>query len=426
MANVTEITDGSLGPDCQQELFRMEKSVMTKSNFDELALVSGDRIPEALLEYICYEHQYNLFGYGVLDPAEFARTFKFSRHYLMSRHESPYQLQLRRILKDCDRAHNRRRSRVSFLDQNSIVCGSRLENALFILAAYPLNVTSTTVSDDKTLVRQYGFLRVIESFSLRQNPKTGKVIFSYKLDDKFRRNLSSLYLTTRRDSFVALRKSGLGLLYVFLLKLRDALFAEGRSSTDIYSTPDFEYLCSLASVNMCQEAKYRKRDLNLAFSRITKKTELEMDVEWVKGGEAEKYVPLFHFTPTLGFNNERAVKVRRENERTRIALLEFKHNLVEMCPLFGDPCREDAEDIFFEWIATEDPNQIRNIGYALEKTFVDIGCGIPSDIDRRLSLFSQLARSRDRQDLDHWMREIFSDPVRGFQLPRFRCIDQKK
>ena len=37
----------------EEGLFRMEKSVMTKSNFDGLSEVSGDNIPEALLEYIC-------------------------------------------------------------------------------------------------------------------------------------------------------------------------------------------------------------------------------------------------------------------------------------------------------------------------------------------------------------------------------------
>ena len=81
----------------EEGLFRMEKSVMTKSNFDGLSEVSGDNIPEALLEYICYEHQYNIFGYGILDPVEFAGRFHFSLSKILASHPEPYQLQLRKL-----------------------------------------------------------------------------------------------------------------------------------------------------------------------------------------------------------------------------------------------------------------------------------------------------------------------------------------
>ncbi len=411
--------------DCQEDIFRMEKSVLTKSNFDELSLISGDRIPEALLEFICYEHQWNIFGYGVLDPTEFARSFKFSKQFLASQHEDPYQLQLRRVLKKSERV-NRRKTRASHVEQNDIICGNRLENALFILANYALKVTSTSVLEDKTLIRQYGFLRVIESFSMIQDGKTGKVIYSYKLDRNFRRNLSSLYLTTRKDSFVSLRKSGLGVLYVFLLKLRDALFNQGRSSTDLYSTPDFEYLCALASVNEYSEPKYRKRDLKQALEKIRKKTELSFDVEWVRGNGKERYVPLFHFIPTLAFNNERANSVRRRAERISVAVLEFKHNLIEICPFAGRKFDSEAEEFFFDWLKSEDPEQLRAIGFALEKTFVNLGCGIPPDITQRVHLLSRLAETRDTSSFDLWVREIFSNTSRGFQIPRFKCEDSKE
>ncbi len=417
--------DKSLESGSQDELFRMEKSVMSKSNFDELSMISGDRIPEALLQYICYEHQWNMFGYGRLDPVEFSKSFKFSRQFLVSRHEEPYQLQLRKIIQK-GRKSNRRQVRTPLTEQNDILCTNRLENALYILANYALKVTSTSVLEDKTLVRQYGFLRVIESFAMVQDGKTGKVVYLYKLDDKFRRNLSSLYLTTRRDSFVSLRKSGLGVLYIFLLKLREALYLQGESSTNVTTTPDFEYLCTLASIHKYDEAKYRKRDLNQAIAKIRKMTELEFDVEWVKGGGAERYVPLFHFIPSLDFNNERAVKVRRYGERVSVAVLEFKHNLIDVCPFIGNRYDDDAEDFFFEWLKTEDCEQQRAIAFALEKTFVNLGCGIPCDIQSRVSLLHHLASSREKTDIDSWLREIFCDNIRGFVLPKFKCEERKE
>lgn len=413
-----------------RELFRMEKSVMTKSNFDELGMVSGDAIPEALLEYICYEHQYNIFGYGMLDPVEFARMFRFSYNYLTGKHDSPYQFQLRKILKRSSAVRNRRlrlpAGRVPVMD---VICESRIENALFILANYALDITSTAVLEDQTLVRQFGFLRVLDSFTMIQDGRTGKVRYAYKLADNFRRNLSSMYLTTSRDSLVSLRRSGLGALYVFLLKLRDALFASGRTSTDVATTPDFEYLCNLAGVPAYDDPKYRKRDLNQALKKVQKKTEIDFTVEWVRGSGRQKYTPLFFFSERCGVPvstpDSRYVRVCRDRERVDIAVHEFKHNLVEACPFDGKRYSSRAEDFFFEWIRSEDPEQFRLMAYALEKTFVNIGCGIPADIGGRIRVFQQLARVRPRSSFDDWLREIFNGQF-GYSVPAFRCIEDRK
>ena len=412
------------------ELFRMEKSVMTKSNFEELSMVSGDAIPEALLEYICYEHQYNIFGYGLLDPVEFARMFRFSFNYITSRHDSPYQFQLRKILQKGAASKNRRlRLPCARIPSMDIICSSRIENALFILSNYALNVTATAVLEDQTLVRQFGFLRVLDSFSLIQDGKTGKVTYAYKLDDNFRRNLSSMYLTTSRDSLVALRKSGLGALYVFLLKLRDALFSSGKTGTDPSNTPDFEYLCNLAGIPAYDDPKYRKRDLNQAFKKIQKHTEIGFALEWVKGDGRERYTPLFTFIQSgdviVGTPDRRYVKVWKDRERVDIAVHEFKHNLVEACPFEGNRYAPGAEDFFFEWIKSDSPEQIRVMTYALEKTFVNIGSGIPADIGARIKLFQHHARIRERDGFDEWLRDLFSGQF-GFSVPAFRCKEDRK
>lgn len=411
-------------------LFRMEKSVMTKSNFDELGLVSGDTIPESLLEYICYEHQYNIFGYGILDPAEFASKFHFSIHYLMGHHQDPYQFQLRKILaKNRPQQNHRLRNASAKTSQEDIICSSRIENALFILANYALNITSTAVLEDQTLIRQYGFLRVLESFTFIQDGRTGKVMYAYKLDDKFRRNLSSMYLTTSRDSLVSLRKSGLGPLYVFLLKLRDAVFAEGRTETVPGNTPAFDYLCKLADVPEYPEAKYRKRDLNKAIARIQKDTELDFILEWVRGGGNERYTPLFHFIPAdkqpVGTPDSRFVRICRDRERIDVAVHEFMHNLVDVCPFEGSRYSDAAEDCFFEWIHHSSNEQERLVRFALERTFVNLGCGIPADIKERVSLFQFYADRRPRAEFQNWLRELFSGS-HGFSVPVFRCKDEKR
>lgn len=413
-----------------KELFRMEKSVMTKANFDEMSLVSGDNIPEALLEYICYEHQYNIFGYGILDPAEFAKEFRFSVNHLMGRHPEPYQFQLRKIAMKGQAAQNKRlRLSSGVIGQENLICSSRLENALFILANYALNITSTSVLEDQTLIRQYGFLRVLEQFTLIQDGKTGKVFYAYKLDDKFRRNLSSMYLTTRRDSLVALRKCGLGPLYVFLLKLRDALFAEGKTATEVGTSPAFEYLCELSGIPEGSEPKYRKRNLNQALSRLRKETELDFRIEWVFGGANERYTPIFTFIPdpsqVVAAADNRFAKICRERERIDIAVHEFKHNLVEVCPLGDKRYSRDAEEFFYSWIRSEGTETEGLIRYALERTFVNLGCGIPLDIVERVKLFRFYASRRGNLEIDSWLRELFSGS-HGFSVPVFKCKDDRR
>jgi len=411
------------------ELFRMEKSVLTKANFTDLAAVSGDSIPEALLEYICYEHQYNIFGYGILDPLEFAKKFKFSTKYLFGKHSEPYQKTLRKIV--CDGSSQNRRLRTFAGEEvhSDLICDNRIENAFFILANFPLNVTSTAVLEDKMLVRQYGSLRVLEQFAIIQDGRTGKVTYAYKLDDKFRRNLTSMYLTTRLESLASLRKSGLGILYLFLLKLRDALFSEGKTKTDTFNTPEFEYLCNLADIPDYPEAKYRKRDLNKALKRITAETELVFDVEWVRGCGKERYVPLFAFTPGnqcfVGTPDQRFVKICREMERIDIAVHEFIHNLVEVCPYKGHRASVEAEKFFYEWIRSDSPDSELLMKYALEKTFVNLGCGIPRDIPDRIKLFRFYAERKSPSEFKTWLRDLFAGS-HGFSVPVFRCIDEKK
>lgn len=420
--------DNTKGLVPNQELFRMEKSVMSKANFEHLLQLSGDHIAESLLAYICYEHQYNIFGYGLLDPVEFSKMFRFSHSYLVGRHPSPLQIQFDR--QTAQSAHDlRARTTGKGIEQSELACLNRLENSLFILGNITLKAVATSVSDT-LLVRRCEFLRVLEHFTLLQDTRTGKVMYAYKLDDKFRRNLSSMYLTASRDSLIRLRRSGLSALYIFLLTLRDALFSEGRTDTDVESTPSFEYLCMLADIPQYDEAKYRKRDLNKAIGKIQKVTELVFTLEWVKGSYSERYTPLFHFQPQagqyVGNISERYIQIQREQERIRIAVHEFKHNLVEACPLGEKRYGAEAETFFFKWIQSDEERDARLFTFALEKTFINLGCGIPSDLEARVKLFRHCAQRWGQNGFDNWLRNIFCGNIGAFALPVFRCTDLRK
>lgn len=412
--------------------FRMEQSVVSKTNFDLLKNISKDRIPETLLEYICYEHQYNVFGFGVLDPEAFARRFHFSASFLREQHEDPYQIRVRGI--QMDKTDRRRRLPIAaasapFSEETGkgkdISCFTRLENALYVLANYPLEVTTTLVIDNKALIRKYTSLRILKSFSYVQDTTSGKILYTYELEPDFRRNLSSLYLSVDINSLVRLRKSGLGGLYLFLVKVRDAIFHDGRSCTEP-GRPTFDHLCGLADIpDYNGNKKYRKRDLRARLKKVAANTDLNFTVDWLPDGSGERYVPVLYFTPELGQivggSSAALEKKRRENEKILVACSEFKYNLAQACAYGRALHSAEAEDYFFEWIRHDDEETVGQMRTSLAKTFINLGYAVPTDIGKRIELFCWYVTRERREDFDKWLPEIFSGN-HGFTFPKARKI----
>ena len=423
------------------ERFRMEQSVVSKNNFDLLKNISKDRIPETLLEYICYEHQYNIFGYGVLDPEQFAKRFHFDPRFLRETHEDPYQIRVRGIRPEKE---NRRRRLPSgrfagsaagepsepFVEEEGkgqgISCFTRLENALYVLANFPLDVAATMVLDDTSLVRKFTSLRVLKSFSYIQDAVTGKIYYTYELEPDFRRNLSSLYLSVDINSLVKLRRSGLGALYLFLVKVRDAVFHDGKSCTEP-GRPAFDYLCRLADIpEYAGNMKYRKRDLKARLQKVSDNTELRFSVDWLPDGSGEKYAPVLYFLPELGQvvggPGSGLEKSRRENERLLVACSEFKYNLAQASGYRKSPHTPEAEDYFFEWIRRDDEEAVAQMRTALAKTFINLGYTVPEDLPKRVEHFCWHAARERREDFDKWLPEVFHGNY-GFSFPKIRKID---
>ena len=153
------------------DFFRMEKSVITKENTDQLFTISGDHIAEAILYHICYEHQYNLFGFGVLDPEAFGKKFGFSWRYLQETHDNPYQ---NTILKAARKKTDRRYRNQDIEPEKETYC-TRIQNALFVLMNLPLVVNRTILNDDKRLVREIKPVRILNSLVVIQDKRSGKV-----------------------------------------------------------------------------------------------------------------------------------------------------------------------------------------------------------------------------------------------------------
>lgn len=395
--------------DAYQDTFRLERSIITKQNTDQIAAISGDHIAEALIYYICYEHQYNIFGFGRIDPEDFAKRFNFSTRYLREKHEKPYQkiiLKMDETQKGTRRLRNANRSEPETYT-------SRIENALFILANLPLMVGQVIVDDEKKTVRELRPVRLLQTLFIEQNKTTGKVSFAFQLEEGFQRNLSTFYQRANTKSLVRLRKSRYNVLYLHLLRMRDATFAKGLTSTTVEDTSSFAYLCQLANVNEKQEPKYMKRDLNAAFRKINEETELEFAVEWTRGAndQGQKYTPIFHFEPQLGEvigeNSWGYGSQLRREEKLDVACLEFKHNLFNACPYHEYRYMDNAEKLFYEWIKTDTPEQRKSLEYILTKTFMNINCPIPGDISQRVDQFIRDANEKPSGRFNEYVQEVF-------------------
>lgn len=403
------------------DIFRMEKSVITKENMDAISRITNDKVAEALLYYICNEHQYNIFGYGRIDVAKFAKKFGFSERYLREPHPDPFWKTFYKVKDEKTKKITGRNRMVNKTPNYEY--SSRVENALFVLSQLPLMVRTTIVDDKNHLVTKIDFIHLLESLCTDQNKRTGKIDHSFRLNEGMRRNFSTNYLKTSTQSLVKLRKPGYELLYQCLLRIKESLFSKGLTSTPVESAPSFAYLCDLAKIQR-KEPKRQKNKLNEVLNKIKEYTELDFEVEWVKGpGQSEKYTPVFHFIPAIGEAlgpDSHYYQAIRFDERIDVACVEFKHQLYELCPKKGYEDMDRAEEIFFTWLKKTDEQHRKRLRNALEKTFINLACVIPNDLDSRIDYFMNKAQTEPQENFDQWVLYVFHSP--SFKFPKMYQI----
>lgn len=396
--------------------FPMERTILSEEVEKKIVEINGDNIALDLIEHICYERRYNLFGYGIIDPVKFAKDCKLSLNRINEDHKDPYQLKIGEILSRNSISKRKNRK----YQQDAILYKSVLQNAIYFWGNFPANVTITQVQKNNVLLKKVKPTRIFCEYGMIQDLRTGKIRYYYKLNEDYERNLANMYVNLNFKALIDLRKSNLKRLYLFLIDLRNALMKKRRCYTTADDTPQFRHLCKLAHINL-SAPKYNKKKLNESFQKIRLKSGLEFSVEWVKGeGQSERYTPLFHFETEGNLFEADEVRTRSIEERINVAVNEFIIQLAKICPFEGNKFDPESEDFFYEWIRTNDEEQLRNIDFALRQTFVNV-CGyIPENVSQRRERFSILARSSNRGNMHIWLRGIFHDGL-YFHLPYLRC-----
>ena len=169
------------------------------------------KILKQLLAYIAVTYQdQDLFGFFKLDPKKFAKTMYLNDRKLFSIHPDPYFKKHHpkaTILIDQEQKKGRMSEHRTW--------SSYLENALYLLANYSFINDYRTKEGNKIIVstERFNYLDDIK-FKLVKTGKTKKIVYYYKPNEKFIKNLQSYFLNIDIQKFNVLKKPNLEEAYV--------------------------------------------------------------------------------------------------------------------------------------------------------------------------------------------------------------------
>lgn len=353
---------------------RLDKNIAASIDMiwlDDLGLSQEDKsLIKSVLYYICVERQTNLFGYGTLDPAHFAQVMEYTEGYLRKPHSNP--LQLRSLTDD----EKKRRRQIELENPEKKVMDSLLENALYVLHTQTLQLwhgakeviieESGEAAKYTTLSKAYIYLTELEVTTIKRRGEP-KITFRYKVDPKFTNNLSLYFLRFSKDAVIALRRSGIDDLYLYLKDLKDTFFLKKQSNKEYDRGQSFDFLCNKAQIPFIKkngdpkENREIKRELNNVLKAINEKTDLKFSLKWKKKQTKSRwnYEPHFFFNDVESFDSNNfvqniRVRQKRKDEKSIIFKENLLHELLDTYRRHNDVSviEEGIENLFYLWIVS--------------------------------------------------------------------------
>jgi hypothetical protein len=349
----------------EHSLIRIDKNIAHNIDLFIRADISNEdkALIKSLIYYFCFSRQTDLFGFGTLDPKQFAATLNYKEGYLRKKHPNPLQLQkLTAEEKEHLYEQERRNPAAKVFD-------SYLENALYILHTTALRfsrVAKKVVFENNTtkytnISETYILLPQLITTTVK-GKGSPKVLFNYDINRNFITNLSLYFLKFSKEALITLRRAGLDDLYLYLKNFKETLQERLKTSMEINRSLNFNHLCRIARIPLQKKDNTEfknprdiKQKLISALKTINEQTDLKFRVEWVKStpNTRWKYLPLFFFEDEInpaaaGFllNNNRI----RQQERMSI----FEENLkYELLNCFKQHSDEWAEHSILEWLRSD-------------------------------------------------------------------------
>ena len=364
------------------------------------------KIIKALLMYMAYDNQKDLFGFYRLDPERFAKVMFLNKNNLFRIHPDPLQLQGSDAseLIENEQKHGRMSEYRTW--------SSYLENALYILHTKTIIKDYRYRIDDKAIgtTKKFEFLKEIE-FQLEATGKTKKIIYRYIPDERFEENLKGYFLNTKIEKYNTLRKPKLEDAYLELLNRINAANLKKENALSF----DINYLAEILAVKPYSRFSDYKR-------KITQKIDLlrKVIVDDVPGlklvwGKASGHVEDLENALTVNrkkkpakYDNipilvwDRLSDEERQKEETQVFKNVFDttliKSLVQIC--FNNYenrviklSEEDRKIFFYRWFFSEEDLDIKVIKY--QDSYVSIyknSRGLPARVGEFKRLLKSLTR----------------------------------
>lgn len=373
-------------------MFRLDKTISKNiAIIKKLVSEKDESLLSSLVYYICYCHEHDLFGYGWLDPKEFAEQFDLHLPNLLRKVEMPYQFNNMDVAEQetlkLESKKNRRGEVSSFAWDNVI------ENALYILKERPFSYDIGGVPAENGMFKRTGGMRIITDIAAFR--KDGRhVIYRYKLSNDVLINLNSYFVTVDKNTLIRARKRKLEELYLFIVTLKSNLATKGEWRTTVDNTVPMMLLCEKAHIPSHKadgepyEMRYMKRNLNdcieyLKAGSPDKPCVPDFEFQWAaQPGQKIAYTPIFIFSePSRHQDNMQRTAIFKE----RIMASYIKLFRVISKTENNFEYRSDEKE-FYKWFYNPDldPVEKRN---AYENACIDAYKKIPKDINERYEKF---------------------------------------
>lgn len=306
------------------QIFRIDRNISQFPIKIQQAYGDDSELIFSLLCYFAKQYQQSLFDFGVLDPVEFAKEFKYSRGFLRMVHKSPREL---KGLKSQQKEELYRLQEENPISGDYKIFDSVLENALYLMYTQAVVFGSTAqfnvLKDGDTItqvnLQSIRFLNELKII-LRKSPRgKSKVYYQYTLDESFINNLNLLYCSVD-TGLIKLRRSGLTALYLNLSNLKNIFISKGVNNDVV----EFNYLCSLANINI-KNIRDRKQRLKQAIQKINDETLLKVKIVFErKKNHNFNYQARIFFEDAIALDYE-----KKKQEKTNILYVNFLREITD-------------------------------------------------------------------------------------------------
>lgn len=323
-------------------------------------------ILKALLFYIAYNNQTDLFGYCALDPAQFSSLLKISLNRLFRMHPNPEFLK-----------HHGAQDKLKLEQKHGRMSTYRtwstyLENALYILNTKVIVKDYRYHEKDKIIIesKNFTFLEEIR-FVLKKTGKTHKVIYYYKPSEKFEANLKQYFLDTKLNKFAALKRSSLDDAYLDLLNRINNASAKNLYSI-FFNIDDF---ADILAIKPYSRFSMYKRKINEKFNKLCQVIDKDvegLELTWIKGQDQKVAAnPVISWSKppkkAVDNKNETVFKNIFDTELVKSLVKRFFETQQKRISILNEDQKISA---FYQWFFSYDDLDIKEIVF--KATYIEV------------------------------------------------------